>query len=66
MKEKKITGFDYLWVALYACAVFAFELLVSIIESKMGVDFSAATTTQMICHWVTTAVGWSLLGLLVL
>lgn len=66
MKEKKITGFDYLWVALYACAVFAFELLVSVIERKMGVDFSAATTTQMICHWVITAVAWSLLGLLVL
>lgn len=66
LKEKKITGFDYLWVALYACAVFAFELLISIIEGKMGVDFSAATTTQMICHWIMTTVGWSLLGLLVL
>lgn len=36
---KKITGFDYLWVALYVCAVFAFELLVFIIEGKMGIDF---------------------------
>lgn len=66
MKEREITGFDYLWVALYACAVFAFELLVSIIESKMGIDFSAATIKQMICHWVITTVVWILLGLLVL
>lgn len=55
-----------MWVALYACAVFAFELLVSIIEGKMGVNFSTATATQMICHWVVTTVAWSLLGLWVL
>lgn len=66
MKEKKITGFDYLWIALYACAVFAFELLLSVIENKMGVNFSAATTEQIICHWVVTTVVWSVLGFLVL
>ena len=66
MKEKKITGFDYLWIALYACAVFAVELLLSIIESKMGVDFATATTKQMIIHWVITTAAWILLGLFVL
>ena len=66
LKEKKITGFDYLWIALYACAVFAVELLLSIIESKMGVDLAAATTKQIIVHWVITTIAWILLGFLVL
>ena len=66
MKEKKITGFDYLWIALYACAVFAVELLLSSIENKMGIDFTSATSKQMIVHWLITTVVWTLLGVLVL
>ena len=66
LKEKKITGFDYLWIALYACAVFTVELLLSSIENKMGIDFTTATFKQMIVHWVITTVVWSLLGILVL
>ena len=38
MGEKKITGFDFLWCALYACAAFAIELLSQFVEGKMGVD----------------------------
>ena len=35
MENKKVTGFDYLWCALYAFASVAFELLVVVVEGVL-------------------------------
>ena len=45
MNEKKVTGFDYLWCALYACAAFAIELLLVFVEGKMGLDNNNLTVS---------------------
>ena len=66
MNDKKITGFDYLWCALYACAAFAIELLLVSIEGKLGIDINNSTNMQIIIHWIITIVLWSFSGLLVI
>lgn len=66
MKEKKVTGFDYLWCALYACAGVAFELLLAAIEGMLGVDTAAYTVSQNIIHWLITVIGWTAIGFLVI
>ena len=66
MENKKISGFDYLWCSLYACAGFAFELLLTGIESMIGIDPQEFTQTQSIIHWLCTAAGWFLIGALVI
>lgn len=63
---KKITGFDYLWVALYAFAGVAFELVLMWIEGMFGIESSAYTVSQNILHLTVTAIGWVLIGLLVI
>ncbi len=50
MESKKVTGFDYLWCALYAFASVAFELLVVAVEGVCGIDMNNFTTTQNIVH----------------
>ena len=49
---KKVSGFDYLWCALYACAGFAFELLLVQIEKMMGLSVGELTTAQKIIHFI--------------
>lgn len=66
MDNKKVTGFDYLWCALYAFASVAFELLVVAVEIVFGIDMNSFTTTQYIVHWLVTIIGWVLLGILVI
>ncbi len=66
MKEKKVTGFDYLWCALYACAGFALELLLVQIEKGMGIVIGEYTTMQNIIHLLITAVLWVAAGFLVI
>ncbi len=66
MGEKKVTGFDYLWCALYACAAFAIELLVQYIEGKMGIDVKNFSTSQNIIHWVITTVLWIIAAIVVI
>lgn len=66
MREKKVTGWDYLWCALYACAGFAFELLLVAVEKGMGIEVSDFTTRQNIVHWILTTVGWIGIGCLVI
>lgn len=66
MMEKKITGFDYLWCALYAFAGMAFELLVQAVEGMLGIDTAHYTTVQNIIHWLITIAGWVAIGLLVI
>lgn len=65
MKTKKVTGVDYLWVALYACAVFAFELLLGAIEAALGIHPGTDITANIV-HLIITTIGWTLLGFLVL
>ncbi len=66
MGEKKVTGFDFLWCALYACAAFAIELLSQFVEGKMGVDVSNYSASQNIIHWVITTVLWVIAGIVVI
>ena len=66
MKEKKVTGFDYLWCALYACAGFALELLLVQIEKSMGIGIDGYTTMQNIVHFLITTVLWVGAGFIVI
>lgn len=66
MKENKVTGFDYLWCALYAFAGMAFELLAITIEGMFGIDTNNFTASQHIVHWIITTIGWVLIGILVI
>ncbi len=66
MKEKKVTGFDYLWCALYACAGFALELLLVQIEKGRGIGIDQFTTMQNITHLLITTVLWVAAGILVI
>lgn len=62
MKEK---GSDYLFLALYAFAGFAFELLLAnLIEPMLGLSIDSLTTAQSILHWLVTCAVWFLIGLL--
>ena len=62
MKEKTVSGFDYLWCALYACAGFALELLLLGLEGGL----KAPTTAQRMAHLLMTAAAWTAAGLLVI
>lgn len=66
MKDSRVTGFDYLWCALYACAAFAIELLLVAIEKRFGIDINNSTCLQLIVHWLITIALWVLSGLIVI
>lgn len=57
-KSKNITGFDFLWLALYTTAAFLFELLLVTVERFWGISIYHATKFQMIAHWIVTSLGW--------
>lgn len=61
--EKKITGADYLYLALYAFAGIGLELiLVGVIEPIFGVSLETYTTLQNIIHWVVICIIWLIVG----
>ena len=63
-KDKKITGADYLYLALYAFAGIGLELvLVGIIEPIFGVSLETYTTLQNIIHWIVISVIWLIVGI---
>lgn len=62
---KKVTGFDYIWLALYAVAGFCFELLVVFVEQVIRIDINNCTTLQMIIHWIITIIAWVSIGILI-
>ena len=64
--EKKITGFDYLWCALYAWAAFAIELLLLVLEKWTGFNIQDLTMSQNIGHWILTAVLWTIAGFVII
>lgn len=66
MKEKKVTGFDYLWCALYTCAAFLLEFLLVMIENKLGIDINHSTDMQMIVHWLITIALWVISGFIII
>jgi hypothetical protein len=66
MKEKKVSGFDYLWCALYASAGFALELLLVLIENNMGIGIDGYTTAQNIVHFLITTALWVAAGFVVI
>ena len=62
--EKKITGADYLYLALYAFAGIGLELiLVGVIEPLFGVSLRTYTTLQNIIHWVVISIIWLIVGI---
>lgn len=62
--EKKATGADYLYLALYAFAGIGLELLlVGVIEPLFGVSMETYTTLQSIVHWVITCIIWLAAGI---
>lgn len=62
--DKKITGADYLYLALYAFAGIGLELiLVSVIEPLFGVSLETYTTSQSIIHWIITCIIWLVVGI---
>lgn len=62
--EKKITGADYLYLALYAFAGIGLELiLVGVIEPLFGISLETYTTFQNIIHWVVTCIIWLIVGI---
>lgn len=61
--EKKITGADYLYLALYAFAGIGLELvLVGVIEPLFGISMETYTTMQNIVHWVVICMIWLVAG----
>jgi uncharacterized membrane protein YidH (DUF202 family) len=66
MNEKRITGFGYLWCALYSFAGVAFELLVVAVEGMVGIDTNNFTVLQNIIHWIITIIGWVIIGIAVI
>ena len=62
--EKKITGADYLYLALYAFAGIGLELvLAGLIEPLFGVSLATGTVRQHIIHWVIICIVWLIVGL---
>lgn len=60
-------GSDYLSLALYAFAGFAFELLLAyLIEPMLGLSIAAFTTGQSILHWIITCLVWLVVSLLLI
>ena len=60
-------GSDFLFLALYALAGFAFELLLAyVIEPFLGIAIDRMTTVQNIVHWIVTCIVWGLIGCLLI
>lgn len=66
MKNNNVTGFTFLWLALYATAAFLFEIVLVIVENFLGITLSQASTLQMIAHWTITSLGWLGIGLAII
>lgn len=66
MNDKKVTGFDYLWLSLYAVAGLCFELLLVFIEQVIGIDINNSTSSQIIIHWCITIIIWVLIGIIII
>ena len=62
--EKKITGAEYLYLALYAFAGIGLELvLVGVTEAFFGIILDTYTASQNIIHWIATCIIWMLAGI---
>ena len=64
--SKKVSWYDYLWLALYAVAGFSFELILVQIENIFNLDINDMTTIQYIIHWVITIIAWSIIGFIMM
>ena len=63
-KEIKITGADYLYLALYAFAGIGLELvLINLIEPLFGMEMATYTTAQHVVHLLMTSIVWLLAAL---
>jgi hypothetical protein len=57
--DGKARGSDFLYLALYAFAGFAFELVLAfLIEPALGLSIDSLTTGQSIIHWLVTCLVW--------
>lgn len=65
--DGKAKGSDFLYLALYAFAGFAFELLLAyLIEPALGLSIDSLTTEQNIIHWLVTCLVWLLVSILLI
>lgn len=65
--DKKITGADYLYLALYAFVGIGLELvLVGVIEPLFGMSLETYTVFQNILHWVVICIIWLFAGLFII
>jgi magnesium-transporting ATPase (P-type) len=62
MNKKKVTGWDYLSLGLYAFAGLGMEVLLAfVLEPKLyGHGMSEWTTGESIAHWIMTCIIWGL------
>ncbi|WP_235991596.1 hypothetical protein [Facklamia lactis] len=65
-KNKEANGLNFLWCALYACAGFAFELLLVQIEGLFGLDYRNFAVHESVIHWIVTSLFWILIGFLII
>lgn len=62
--DRKITGAEYLYLALYAFAGIGLEMiLVGVIEPLFGISLETYTVGQNILHWCVTCVIWLIVGI---
>jgi len=61
---KKVTGFDYLWFALYAFGGIGLELVLGCLLEPMlyGAQIGEWSTFQHILHWILTCIVWGVVG----
>ena len=61
--DKKITGMDYFFLALYAFAGIGLELILAgVMELLFGVSLETYTVWQNIIHWVVICIVWWIVG----
>lgn len=65
---KKITGWDYLWLALYAFAGLGMEMALAFLLEPLlyGTQMGEWTSAQNITHWIMTSVVWGCVSLLLI
>lgn len=65
---KKITGWDYFCLALYAFGGLGLEVLIGLVIEPMiyGTQMRDWTTLQNIIHWVVTCTVWGIISMLII
>lgn len=64
VKEKKVKGMDYIWLALTAFGGLGMEMLYAYLlePSVYGCGMQEWSTWQRILHWIITCITWGLIA----